>query len=364
MVELVIIGNGFDRAHGYETLYSHFIDWYIKKSYAISEKSGWVTLDHSLIKIKKLGPYLFNVKGELDREKLTHEYKHDFFKEIVENHKSSTWEGIEREYFLYLYKTVTNKHKFDPGADENPDDYDETLINKKVKDLNSCLSIIKNELLEYLEYKTPKNFLGVDLNGSILDSLNIFFAKCKIDITQKASARELSDYKIVLLNFNYTNTARGYYSHFINKYGIRDNAFLIDIHGNLTDINSIIFGYGDESDKRYSELEEIGDNDILSNFKSFDYFHSRAYSSLIGLLENQEYNIHIMGHSCGVSDRVLLKELFCADNCKKIQIYYYKKDDETNDYKEKTMNISRIFPLDQKAKMRKKIVNIKDCKPL
>ncbi|OFY41266.1 MAG: hypothetical protein A2X18_12760 [Bacteroidetes bacterium GWF2_40_14] len=145
---------------------------------------------------------------------------------------------------------------------------------------------------------------------------------------------------------------------------MRDNAFLIDIHGNLSDINSIIFGYGDESDKRYSELEEIGDNDILSNFKSFDYFHSRAYSSLIGLLENQEYNIHIMGHSCGVSDRVLLKELFCADNCKKIQIYYYKKEDGTNDYKEKTMNISRIFPLDQKAKMRKKIVNIKDCKPL
>jgi len=363
MVELVIIGNGFDRAHGYETLYSHFIDWYIKKSYAISEKSGWVTMDHSLIKIKKIGPYLFNAKGELDREKLTHVYKHDFFKEIVENHKSSTWEGIEREYFLYLYKTVTNTHKLDPGADENPDDYDETLINKKVKDLNACLSIIKKELLEYLEDKTPKNILGIDLNGSILDYLNILIEKCKVDIKEKIAGGEVSDYKIVLLNFNYTYTAKACFD-YIEKQGIKENLFIINIHGTLGDKNSIIFGYGDESDKRYSELEEIGDNDILSSFKSFDYFHSRAYSKLIGLLDKQNYNIHIMGHSCGVSDRVLLKELFCKNNCKKIQIYYHKRDDGSNDYKEKTMNISRIFPLDQKAAMRKKIVNIKDCKPL
>ncbi|MDX9925629.1 MAG: AbiH family protein [Ignavibacteriaceae bacterium] len=348
MVELVIIGNGFDRAHGYETLYSHFLEGYIRKRYNLFEESGGVTVEDDLIIINNwVDPKYY--KGKISYDKLDFTHKHNFFKEILNNHKDSNWEGIEREYFKHLYKLVTTSEKAD--------------TNNKVKLLNECLTNIKKELIEYLEDKTPKNILSIDLNGSILDYLNILIEKCKVDIKEKTTGGEVSDYKIVLLNFNYTYTAKACFDH-IEKQGIKDNVFIINIHGTLGDKNSIIFGYGDESDKRYSELEEIGDKDILSNFKSFDYFHSRAYSKLIGLLDKQNYNIHIMGHSCGVSDRVLLKELFCKNNCKKIQIYYNKRDDGSNDYKEKTMNISRIFPLDQKAAMRKKIVNIKDCKPL
>lgn len=348
MVELVLIGNGFDLAHDLKTKYSDFLEGYLRKRYNLYKESGGVTLEDELIIINKLAEPK-HYEGLINYDELDFTPKHDFFKEILYNHNGSNWEGIEREYFKYLYKLITTSEKAD--------------TNNNVKLLNKCLTNIKKELIEYLRVTAKENG-PFKSNDSILDSLDILFAKCKTDISDSSSKGEFGDSKVVLLNFNYTNTANTYYRYFAQKYEIWNNTILINIHGNLDEQKSIIFGYGDESDRRYSELEESGDNDILSNFKSFDYLHSKAYSKLIGLLENQKYNIHIMGHSCGVSDRVLLKELFCTDNCEKIQIYYHKKEDGSNDYKDKTMNISRIFPLDQKAAMRKKIINIKDCKPL
>ena len=348
MIDLVIIGNGFDLAHVYCTSYKGFIDWYIRKRYKLYFDSGGVVTEDELITINNWIDKKY-VEEEIDYRNLNYIAKHDFFKDIIKDHLKSDWEGIEREYFKYLYKLVTTTEKTD--------------INTNVKLLNKCLTDIKNELIEYLGTAAKNNTI-FDSKGSILDSLEILFAKCKADASNSSSEGGFSDSKVVLLNFNYTNTAKTYYQFLVQKYEIWNNAFLINIHGNLKDKKSIIFGYGDESDRRYSEMEEIGDNDILSNFKSFEYLHSKEYSTLIGLLENQKYNIHIMGHSCGVSDRVLLKELFCTDNCEKIQIYYHRREDESNDYKDKTMNISRIFPLDQKAAMRKKIVNIRDCKSL
>ncbi|MCE5320110.1 MAG: bacteriophage abortive infection AbiH family protein [Bacteroidales bacterium] len=366
MVDLVIIGNGFDLAHGYKTGYCDFINWYIEKCLEKSRESGFKILKHDLIWFSISGEPLKVVNGveQINRKAIFAYGTNDFFKKIYEHHKNSTWEGVEREYFIFLYNLVTetqefyNSDRFDKGSGVNPREE----LNKKVKDLNECFSIIKRELIEYLGTVTPKERDKFSGNNSIFELLDTLFESCKVDLD--FSHGDNTDRKIVLLNFNYTYTAGIYHSYFVQRYQNWNNAILINIHGVLNDHKSIIFGYGDESDKRYSELEECGDNDILTNFKSFEYFQGKQYSALAELLEKQKYNVHIMGHSCGVSDRVLLKELFCTDNCQKIQIYYHRKEDGSNDYKDKTMNISRIFPLDQKAEMRKKIVNIRDCNPL
>lgn len=71
-----------------------------------------------------------------------------------------------------------------------------------------------------------------------------------------------------------------------------------------------------------------------------------------------------MGHSCGLSDRVLLNSVFENENCKSIKIYYYQKSKEANDYFEKVLDISRHFKPESKNEMRLKIVPFVDCKPL
>ncbi len=61
-----------------------------------------------------------------------------------------------------------------------------------------------------------------------------------------------------------------------------------------------------------------------------------------------------MGHSCGLSDRVLLSTIFEHDNCKKIRICFYGDPQGQNDYTSKTYQISRHF--NNKALMRERII--------
>lgn len=71
-----------------------------------------------------------------------------------------------------------------------------------------------------------------------------------------------------------------------------------------------------------------------------------------------------MGHSCGLSDRTMLKEIFEHKNCKSILIHYHKwgSDTHENDYVNKTYEISRHFT--DKGMMRKKVVSFEKSNPL
>ena len=60
--------------------------------------------------------------------------------------------------------------------------------------------------------------------------------------------------RIMLLNFNYTNTA--------DLYLRKNERFVINhIHGNLNEPDSVIFGYGDELDENYKKILEKNDNE-------------------------------------------------------------------------------------------------------
>lgn len=50
MNRLVIIGNGFDLAHGLKTSYADFLEWY-KKDYIENIMGKWIRIHYSTIKI-------------------------------------------------------------------------------------------------------------------------------------------------------------------------------------------------------------------------------------------------------------------------------------------------------------------------
>lgn len=138
----------------------------------------------------------------------------------------------------------------------------------------------------------------------------------------------------------------------------------IHIHGKLKDKNNpIIFGYGDELDDDYKRIENLNDNKFLENVKSIKYLETDNYKRLLEFLETEEYQVFIMGHSCGISDRTLLNTIFEHDNCISIKPYYYV-DIETgkDNYQDIIQNISRNFT--DKVKMRDRVVNKNYCKPL
>ncbi|ANH83821.1 hypothetical protein A8C56_09585 [Niabella ginsenosidivorans] len=160
-----------------------------------------------------------------------------------------------------------------------------------------------------------------------------------------------------MLNFNYTYTPDLYIRDLVPQFENNPLVDSIHIHGELyKDENPLIFGFGDEMDDHYKILEKKNDNRFLDNMKSFGYFRTDNLRKLSRFLMEGEYQVQIMGHSCGLSDRVMLNGIFEHDNCRSIKIFHRRKGspfEETN-YKELTQNISRHF--NKKQRMRDWVV--------
>ena len=86
------------------------------------------------------------------------------------------------------------------------------------------------------------------------------------------------------------------------------------------------------------------------------------YRNVLEFVESDPYQIYIMGHSCGTSDRTLLNTLFEHPNCVSIKPFYYQNDEGKDNYIEIVQNISRNFSNAQK--MRDRVVNKTFCQPL
>ena len=128
--------------------------------------------------------------------------------------------------------------------------------------------------------------------------------------------------------------------------------------------NPIIFGYGDEIDSYYQKIENVNNNEYLKNFKSFGYLITLNYQQFSSFLDNDSFEVYILGHSCGLSDRTMLNKIVEHDNCIKIKIFYYEKSNTENDYIEKIQELSRHFSRDNKGRMRDIIEPLSNSLPL
>ena len=89
---------------------------------------------------------------------------------------------------------------------------------------------------------------------------------------------------------------------------------------------------------------------------------SDNYRKVLEFIDADTFQIIIMGHSCGNSDRTLLNTLFEHRNCVSIKPYYYINDKGEDNYLELIQNISRNFS-DMKL-MRDRVVNKTYCETI
>lgn len=209
---------------------------------------------------------------------------------------------------------------------------------------------------EYNKQITNKNYRP-GLNDPVSYSLHIKnIYKCRAIVPDFFLLPD----QILLLNFNYTTTA--------DMYLYKNSGFEVNhIHGKLgDDLNHIIFGYGDEMDDDYKTISKLNDNDYLTNIKSIRYLETDKYRKLLRFINSDYYQIYIMGHSCGNSDRTLLNTLFEHPKCVSIKPFYYQWQDERGEwqdnYIEIIQNISRNF--NSMQTMRDRVVNKEFCRPL
>ena len=382
MNRIIIVGNGFDLAHGVKTSYKDFIEWYFGKvieklktkkvelevqKEKNENKCGVCIYEDKLLNIcwggdsggaiNVINQIIDRVKKEGNIVVIRNEYdilKKNYsplFERIIKDVENKGWVDIETDYYELLKDYALNKRG-------------------DVKQLNEELSYIEKKLIEYLKevengYFSPSPIIktfGEEIKKMIYENIDLRDLSIKYHILSRNKDQDEQNKQntVVLLNFNYTKIADKYID---NK---NDGFSVIHIHGKLDDEGSVIFGYGDELDKKYKEIEELNDNEYLEKIKSVKYLERDNYRKMQTFIESEPFQVYIMGHSCGNSDRTLLNTIFEHENCVSIKPFYYAyKDKEGNDrdnYTEIVRNITRNF--NDKQLLRERVVNKTYCKPL
>ncbi len=414
---LIIIGNGFDLAHGMKTKYKDFVNGYLRQE--IGKHRGGTSPKKTEDKLMSIIPSCFSdnlppnsnyytpsvemlreyndnltPKQNLDKVRACgYEVKlSPFFDKIIEDIEDKNWVDIEYAYYEHLCGLLKK-------LDRPDEEVSKKKISKEIDGLNEEMKCITRKLVEYLQeqedkYEDKNDF---EMMLEIIRPLRsqemavsaekywkefvvqreqeknkekkfgytrLFYSSPKYRSYDGTDVYKLYPEKVFLLNFNYTRYIEPKFRDTLPN--VLVNAFDGDqivhhIHGDLNDENSIIFGYGDDSDEMYKKLLDKNNNRFLENDKTVKYLGSARYRNFFGFIESAPFQVCIMGHSCGISDRTLLSTIFQHENCVSIKPYFYKNGDN-NDYYEIIKNISRCF--DDKKLMRDRVVNKDYCEPL
>lgn len=410
MDKLFIIGNGFDLAHGYPTAYCDFVKWLWNNIH----KDPTNIKFHKLIKLNTEISFLReynqnlntnincyndflkdfdafkNSNNQVNSFELSATYRrieifkfeNKFFYELCIYFPDAKWSDIESLF----YKILTDLSNGIKPSNSRID----------IDKLNSDMEVIKEFFSEYLlecviykdlnfEMPFPEllRFKSKNLDNLILSKdgsnyLNEFPSEMKDRlITTDQLIQEAEDFEswsvngikpcTLILDFNYTDTINQYINNAINRNSFEYGEIThIKIHGNLNDKNNPInLGFGDEMDDQYKKLENMNDNRYLKYIKSFMYSNNSNYRKLLNWIDTYDFQVYILGHSCGLSDRIMLNTIFEHPNCHSIKVYYYQWEENgiiKDDFTDKIQNISRHF--NKKKQMREKLVDKSISKPL
>jgi hypothetical protein len=394
MNRLILVGNGFDLAHGLKTSYKDFIIWYLVEcfgnvgyspknykdkllqiqfkdlhyfaSYINAHKQDWfkirLTREDLIYFIsnhfeQKTIKELFNISTSvLDNDSNFETHYSDnkpfnilvlsnLFRGLIINCEDCNWVDIEHEYFDQLKACKAKDGSFDK---------------EKIKQLNAEFDYLKQRLKEYLIQQEEQ--ANIKVIPELLSAIGSQFEISDFEpLMGYDEARESLGYdktivpqiehNLYFLNFNYTNTVGNYINELNKKLRFFSRVDINHIHGELRNAdNPIIFGFGDEHDTVYKEFEEHRNNELFENIKSYQYLRTPNYRNLLTYLNSKNYQVFVMGHSCGLSDRTMLKTIFEHENCKSIRLFHYN-----GDFHDKAINVSKHFS--DKGHMRKLIVD-------
>lgn len=351
-MNIILLGNGFDLAHGLPTTYTNFLDFLkeikqlsptppkVKFNQQINILLADSTNKETLRKIRKL--YINNIwsKYFLDRNNMYPNWC-DFESEIeyitknLQNMKkeleknrellASEFDKYPSSDFLqlsikgYLFNIINENKDVEKGNIEisfnkMPSGITLTLGNNSLN-IKNITNVIFNKNILSSVISVPFEYLV----SFVIEQLNDF-TKCfelylskfinKIDIQKINFINKLVDTpNLKIINFNYTNT--------IDNYKLPSNVDICYIHGQACsdEDNHLVLGINEtENDidpmfTRFRKYFQRFEKNCTFNYRTWINsinYHNMGRKFSLG---SAEHKLYIIGHSLTLNDKNILKEL-------------------------------------------------------
>lgn len=327
-MNILVLGNGFDLAHGLKTSYKNFLDAVeITDELIECEKATRIEIWNSYDKTK-IPQCLCK---ELDRIKETKSYetielnefhtwcKNNFWFKYFKDKPEGTWIDFEKdikEVCQSIEKRIYNNgviRKLDEkiDIDEQFSEYAKYLISKeKIYNFESLLLVLEKDLQYVI------NSLDIYINKFINNE------KCE-EISPDIISLDIDK----VISFNYSTTYQ-------NSYNVAPNIEYDYIHGKAGekrngDHGNLVLGY-DETKEKINE-------DMVSTLVSFKKYYQRVlngtgneYVKWVNEIQadlNKEHNVYFFGHSMDITDKDIIRDLILNTNVK-TTIYFYSNQDK------------------------------------
>lgn len=383
-MNILVLGNGFDLAHGLPTSYINFLEFCekvipiyngIDKLY-ISYKSNFLSdwkinneikdfLEDAYKSRKKENNIIYTKYPKLDELYLLIENNIWFYYfKKCNKHGKENWIDFENEISKVIKSITQVMEEFEISLYSEELDYMDGNsypgIDSVYYNILNIMRKCKKGILYKFTYLEIKNYLLDDLN-CLTRALEIYLTKviCKIKTGKVSSDIEfITELSTKVLNFNYTDT-------YFRKYSNYNDETNIDyIHGkadinNTIETNNMVLGI----DEYLSKKKRNSDTDFIA-FKKYyqrifkgtgckykdwlDIIHEDYKKRQIKLEKRvmetsgffskkqikkqvkreylNEHNLYIFGHSLDVTDKDILRDLI-LNNILHTTIFYHSKEE-------------------------------------
>ncbi len=359
-MNILVIGNGFDLAHGLPTRYTDFLEWIVgeyKFYYMLRKQGAQLT--------NLIDPITLKISPEIDGIEIHQRI----------NHQEEIWNCIDNnvwiEYFLAIYADRDNISKngwidFEGEISrviKSLDDDMNTLSGQRI-DLEDKIQHITNKFLRQKwshwiskkTYRELRDTLLSDLNN-LIRAFEFYLTEYieKIDITSispdvkeiVASTGKLHGVKQTLysnvISFNYTNT---YEKIYWNEKNFMNRREIDYVHGkansnNSAESNNMVIGIDEYlgKKKRNKYIEFIAFKKFYQRiykqtgckYKNWvETIHKSEENGNAWIYSNEYFkdkfnNLFFFGHSLDITDKDVLRELILHDNVY-TTIFYHDKD--------------------------------------
>lgn len=360
--KILLIGNGFDLAHGLPTSYSFFLDFCDKVEKIFTRQQMMSDTEY---KRKFLDDW--NIDNSI-KNKLLEWFKKsptnqdELLIELNDNIRDNIWIN----YFLKK-RSQLGKNWIDFESEISnvvqTFEYIRDHIKRRERIQRSGIDGVKVQEVENF-INISKNIINIDLNAiySSLTRFDKYIKKMTVDLDRLIRTLEIyicefinkidgfsqnDDIKGInpdcVLSFNYSNT-------YERIYGQSNKVEYDYIHGKADKTNNVntcnlVLGIDEY-------LEEC-DRDNKLEFLPFKKFYQRIFKSTDSsymewvdeIRQNSEYpyELYIFGHSLDKTDKDVLELLICNDNVQ-TKIYYHRKsNDDKKELGKLIRNLVRVI---------------------